>query len=530
MKKILKSFFAMMMVLCLGTTSFAQPTKSAGTITIQNDSKATGISMVGHTYSVYNVFNATISDGGDKYSYSVSDEFKAYFEAKATEAKADISTLSKFNKFAVEYVDSFKDNMQELTKDLRNYVIEQNTKPLQTSEKATEEKVVISGLPLGYYLILDNGNGSTTSESNPIAAAALGTTSNELVINLKGSAPTIDKEIKHNENGDWGNVGDNQIGDTVEYRLTATIPSDLTGYENYTYIIHDTLSKGLTFNDDIEIYVGEKDNGGKKLESDYTVINPTTDNHTFDINVDILNGIKTGKFEEGNKLYIYYSAVLNEDALIAGDSNDNTVDLEYSNNPYDEDSKDKTPEVTVKDYTFKINALKTKEDGKTALEGAEFELSTKDGESIYFNLTITGDGTSKYVVCADKHTHSDAENKCIKTIISPENGKFEMVGLDDAVEYTLTETKAPDGYNPIDPIKFIITATYDEKGNITGIETNVDGINKVNGTFELGTTIINTTGDKLPETGGIGTTIFKVAGISLMAVAAVLLITRYRLN
>lgn len=57
----------------------------------------------------------------------------------------------------------------------------------------------------------------------------------------------MDKQIKHNETSNWGVVGDNQIGDTVEFRTITTVP-DTEGYTTYNYVIHDTMSIGLTSN------------------------------------------------------------------------------------------------------------------------------------------------------------------------------------------------------------------------------------------------------------------------------------------
>ncbi|MGL5417371.1 MAG: prealbumin-like fold domain-containing protein [Clostridium sp.] len=133
-------------------------------------------------------------------------------------------------------------------------------------------------------------------------------------------------------------------------------------------------------------------------------------------------------------------------------------------------------------FLFKINALKTREDGTTVLQGAEFEI--RKGENpIYF--IKNGD---TYIVCAEKHNH-EGEASCTKTIVSGADGRFQIIGLDDAIDYTIVETKAPEGYNPIKPINFKITAEYDENGNIIKIQTNADGIVQVDGTFELGTTI-----------------------------------------
>ncbi|MGL4874529.1 MAG: SpaH/EbpB family LPXTG-anchored major pilin [Clostridium sp.] len=488
-----------------------------GVIKIKNDPSKTGTTMVGHTYNMYKVFDLSLEEGtggaSNKYSYTVTKEFENFFKEKNT---GDLD----LNEFAKKYIT--EENKNTVAKELMDYANANNITPAKASNEVVvagdkTETLTATGLDLGYYLIVDKG--VSGNESHVVAAASMGSTATELVIDLKAQAPTIDKEIKHNENGEWGNVGDNGIGDTVEYRFISTMP-DTTGYENYKYIIHDKMTAGLTFNNNVQIYVGDKDNGGTLLDpANYAVTANPTDGHTFDIDINIIKMINEKLASKGDKLYIYFTATLNKDAVIAGDSNDNTVNLEYSNNPYDENSKDKTPDVTVKDYTFKLNALKTREDGTTALEGAEFEIR-KGKDPIYF--TKNGD---TYTVCAEKHDHATIDT-CTTKIVSGADGRFHIVGLDDAVTYTIVETKAPTGYNPIKPIDFVITATYDKDGNITSISTNADGITQVDGTFELGTTIINKTDSLLPETGGIGTTIFTVVGGIMMLLAGGLLIRR----
>ncbi|MGL5346435.1 MAG: SpaH/EbpB family LPXTG-anchored major pilin [Peptostreptococcaceae bacterium] len=525
-KKILSVILTIFITLGGAATSFAT---STGTITISNNPKNTGTSMVGHKYSAYKVFDSSVS--GTNYAYSVDGDFKEYFGKKAQEENKDVSTEAKLNQFATEYVKNYTD-LNKLSKELKTYIDEKGIRVEKESSNVTTtngiEKVTISELPLGYYLVLD----TAPNAQSVVAALALHNT-NAAEINLKASAPDVDKEIKHNENGNWGNVGDNQIGDTVEYRLTSKIPSNLTGYDKYKYILHDTLTSGLTFNKDIEIYVGEKkEDKSNKLSSDYYTTkikddetNPTTDGHTFDIEVDILKGIKDEKFAQGGNLYIYYTAILNEDAVVAGNHNDNTINLEYSNNPYDDERSATTPDKVVKDYTFKINGKKVNEK-EEKLEGAEFEISKGDN-AIYFNKKQDTNGTNIYTVCTANHKHSTQGNNCTKTIISGANGEFEIVGLDDAIEYTLTETKAPDGYNKIDPIKFEIVAEYDAEGKITDISTTANGIiSKYGDTFELGATIVNTSGSLLPETGGMGTTLFTVVGGGLMLSASAVLIKR----
>ncbi|MGG7178385.1 SpaH/EbpB family LPXTG-anchored major pilin [Clostridium paraputrificum] len=517
MKKITKIFISLILTLVMVAPALVNAATGNGSITIKNDPATTGVSMKGHKYSAYKIFDVITGSSGN-YNYTVDSDFKDFFKGKATPSD-DVSTDTKLNKYAYDYVNNA--DINALATEIKNYIIaksisyEAESGAVNVALDKTED-VIIKNLPLGYYIVLDKGDGSEIPSF--IAAASLGTTDPNLVINLKASAPTIDKQIKHNDSGKWGIVGDNQVGDKVEYKLISKVPSNLTGYTTYTYNIHDSLSAGLTFNNDIEIYVGDKDTG-TKLDSSYYTVNNNTNANKFDISVDILTAISANKFKAGDILNIYYSATLNENAVVASNHNDNTAYLEYSNNPY-EDSKEETIKVTVKDYTFKLNGLKTKEDKITALPGAKFEIS-REGKAIYFKKDVVA---NKYTVCAEKHEHGTG---CTTEIVSGENGRFEIVGLDDAVEYTLKETEAPAGYNAIDPIKFTITATYDVDGNIIDITTSANGITKENSTFELATTIVNTTGSKLPETGGIGRTIFTVIGGLLMISAAGLLIVKF---
>lgn len=518
-KKILTLALTLVLTLGLSITSFATPKPTTGNITITNNPQNTGVSMVGHTYSAYKVFGLTSS--GTNYAYIVENEFKEFFKSKASN-QSEVNTDAKLNAFATKYIKEHTD-INALAKELMGHIDTKNIAAKGNSGAVPNntETAIINNLPLGYYVILDTPNGATGNAS-VVAATALQSIGKDTVINLKAVAPTVDKQIKHNETGNWGNVGDNQIGDTVEYRVLAKIPSNLTGYSNYTYILHDSLTAGLDFNNDVSVYIGDKESGGKKLQSEYYDVT-SINNQKFNVSIKVMQGISDHKLNKGDTLYVYYTAKLNENAVIAGTHNDNKVELEYSNNPYGE-TTNKTPEVLVKDYTFKLNVLKTN-GTNIALPGAEFEISIGNKE-IYFKESNV-DGINKYVVCTGNPGHP-SEKECTKTIVSGTNGKFEIIGLDDTIEYTLTETKAPEGYNTIDPISFKITTEYDQDGNIISIKSNVDSIVKVEGAYELGTTIVNTSGNELPGTGGMGTTIFTVVGGGLMISASIVLIKRRR--
>ncbi|MEE1325876.1 MAG: LPXTG cell wall anchor domain-containing protein, partial [Streptococcus sp.] len=103
--------------------------------------------------------------------------------------------------------------------------------------------------------------------------------------------------------------------------------------------------------------------------------------------------------------------------------------------------------------------------------------------------------------------------------------------------YKLEETTTPDGYNTIKPIEFTIDADYDKEaddpqltnlsGDVTSGVAEFDA-NKADGSLTAG--IVNRKGSLLPSTGGMGTTILYVIGSILVLVAAVLLITKKRMD
>lgn len=520
MKRILSMFIAMALFLTVGMPVGAD-TRGSSTITIKNNTETTGIVLKDEKYYAYKIMDLDKGPNGTELRYTVDSRFAKFFIEEAKIDSSDVSDEDKLNDFANKYFNDNANNMFEVTKKIKKYIDDNNVNKDGENGEITTNGLIqtteINNLDLGYYIIIDQG-----TEGQVVAAAGMGNTNPNLEINLKASKPTVDKEIKEND-GDWGIVGDNQIGDKVEYRLKAKLPANITGYTKYEYILHDTLHKGLTFNKDVEVYVGEKkDDKSNKLDidTDYTVemVNHEDSQQAegathFDITVNVMEGIEGKKFELGDTLYIYYSATLNEAAIVAGGSNDNEVYLEYSNNPYDENSKEEGPDKVVKDYTFKINALKTDEKGE-ALKGAEFKIF-RDDVALMYKVNILEDGTNEYIVSKEGTTD---------TIVSGENGKFSIIGLDDNVEYTLKETKAPEGFNSIKPIKFKIIVTYKADGTIDTITTNSEAIQNVDGSFELGTTIVNKKAGLLPETGGMGTTLFNVAGIVLMISAAGLFI------
>ena len=391
--------------------------------------------------------------------------------------------------------------------------------------KGTDE---ITGLSAGYYLIKNESVNPNEAYTDFILQVV-----NNVEITPKGQKPTLDKQIKHNESGNWGDVGDNQIGDTVEFRTITTVPNT-TGYTKYDYEIHDEMSAGLTSNVKDASGITIKINEGEELgRGYYTVTVDSTNANNFSVKVDILKAIKEGKIEEGDNLYTYYTGVLNEDANVYDKGKQqNTAYLQYSNNPHDNNTKGETPHVTVYDWTFKMNVQK--------IDGADKEKELKDakfvlGKNGTVDLgTISEDGTPaetgnliKLVYDSTDSTYRVATASDKNTTYVMTAGNITIKGLDDAWDYYLYETKAPAGYNRLtEPVKFKINATY------TSADSRPDVLTKVGDAAEAATglKVENNAGTTLPSTGGMGTTVFYVVGGGLMAVAVVLLVTKKRME
>ena len=294
------------------------------------------------------------------------------------------------------------------------------------------------------------------------------------------------------------------------------------------------MSAGLTSNvktkDDVTIKVNDTD---VLDEGYYDVTVETANKNKFTVTINVLKAIQDGKMAAENELYTYYTGILNENAAVYNvGKQDNKAYLEYSNNPHDKDSKTETPKKVVYDWTFKMEVNKVDGESNASLTDAKFVLSKKnnlnlgaiddDGKPTNTEnlIKLIDNGSGSYTVAPAGYTGN------VVNVMTA--GKITIKGLDDATEYYLYETKAPAGYNRLtDAVKFEITATYNTAGDsYTSVTAAVNGVDQSG----VSVKVENNKGASLPSTGGIGTTLFYVIGGGLMAVAAVLLVAKKRMN
>lgn len=551
-------------------------------VTISNDVSSTGVSIAGDKFHAYQIF---IAD--DVTSYSVTEGFRGFFFGTLTDdngtayrfgdylptitsyentyidsngevtGSPDANTtadyeaaLNSYDHLAGSYMDSYENNMYALAIQIRTYLDKYGAyadggiecmahATAAANDDGTYESAKLVGLDTGYYFILDQ-----ESSANGLGVSASGSflpittdSSSDLTIEVKESIPTMTKNIWHDDkgedgNGSWDIVGDSQIGDTVSFRVISTMPANIDDYtdttknssaiEKYTYILTDTMSAGLTYNSDIKIYT-DADQKNEVSTDYYDITTPgTDDSFAFKVTVNVID-LLTADDTIGT-LYIYYSATLNSDAVVASDYDTNTASLEYSNNPY-EDTTD-TTDSTVTHFTFALDVNKVDESGN-ALEGARFGLFDVDGFAIPLGFVETIGDVDYY--CYDTSVNVVSDGGYITT---SSTGKFSIYGLNDQTYYTLREVEAPNGYNTADAFDIYLTVTYDSLGTV--ITNFTDGSPYVytdtdnGGDWSSTATIINRLKIYLPSTGGMGTLLFQIGGGALMLAAIAVLVTGQR--
>lgn len=473
-------------------------------------------------YRIFDVTEGVDGTGKTVYNYTLNAAYASYVrtvlgmqaDASADAVMEEIAKIGDKSPEARAFADALKDALKDVAGDF-------------TISKDTDGEFKKTDAVNGYYLMTDNGMGYVTS------LCALGTASDNetLEITVKGDYPEVVKKVKEDDtytaNGGWGegynDVADYNINENVPFSFTTTVPM-MEGFgaeDAYKMVFHDTMSEGLTFNaDSVTITIGTVT---LTKDDDFTVNTNPGNDETFTVTIPALNQIADIKF--GDTIRVDFTGKLNENAVIGLDGNTNTVILEYSNNPY-EDTTKKTPEDKVVVFTFGTDVNKTNAAGEM-LAGAKFRLytATDDKGAVIADseIKLTAEGNGVYVV-ADA-TAEGAE------IVSDGTNHIIIKGLDSGTYY-LDETAAPEGYNKLSaPIEIVITATYiaDRQGWEDPL-TAADALTKLQGSFAgeelreldateglIDGTVVNKTGSLLPETGGIGTTIFYIAGTLLMA-------------
>lgn len=446
-----------------------------------------------------------------------------------------------------------------------------------TATEPVEGNYVIGNLDAGYYLLKDQ-NGSLEGDADSATEYIVQVLGNVTIEPKDSDIPTVEKKVSDEEYTQfegaqgpdyrppygygYNDVADWDIGDSVPFKLIGSIP-DMSAYDTYEYIFTDTLSNGLTLQaGTIKVYIArnpyDQVNNYEPLimGADYTLdVQNVGANGGGSFSI-AFEDLKTNRYltgankEEYHYVIVTYDATLNTNAVIGLDGNPNSVDLQFSNDPNGE-GLGRTPEDTVIVFTYELDGTKVDgENADTRLEDAQFVLLNggKTKAAMVVNGKMSGwvkvhseaeGGEFQMPATYEEWVERYGENNVI--LSSNENGKFNISGLDDGTYY-LREIKAPAGYNLLEEdVKVVISAETangqdwagDAADAFTALTINVNDAEAVEGALDTGVvnvTVANNQGTTLPETGGIGTTIFFVLGGVLVVGAGVLLIVRLRMR
>ena len=565
-RKLLALLLALLLTAALTVPALADPeanpqpaAPATYTITIENNKP-------GHTYEAYQVFAGDLAGNVlSNIQWGTGVDNIGLLAA----LKSDTTIGSNFTDCvtAADVAKVLTENFNGDSDELNAFAVLVNAHladpPTGTSGDISVEKYTISNLPAGYYLLKDKDN--SLDNSNSAYTMYMLQLVGDLTTTPKASAPTVEKKVQENtkvtENEGYGtgynDVADWNIGDAVPFKLIGALPA-MSGYDTYKYVFHDTLSAGLTLNaGSVEVYLAESANADLSsltplnAGTDYTLVTSPAEGHcSFEV---VFNDLTEVTIPEGSEyIIVAYTATLNKNADIGLDGNPNAVYLEFSNNPYDEEETNETPKDTVIVFTYELDT--TKIDGGSAdpenptkLQGAQFVLLNNDGTKVAkidennkfdgWAELPTGSGADSAITYEDWTTYNTT-NPVILT--SDDDGLFQVIGLDDGT-YKLREIQAPDGFNLLpNDVTVVITADtnncQDWSGTaadvLTDLNVTADG-EPGNGQADTGIaaiTIENNKGATLPETGGMGTTVFYVLGGILAVGAGVLLVARRRMR
>lgn len=573
-RKLTAVLLSLVMLLALVVPASAAENYS---ITIHND-------KTGHTYEAYQIFAGTVSDdetdgetdagpmlGDITWGTGVNGDalLEALKEANAQKyndctTAADVAEAlgaegataadaAAFADIAAEHLTATVEGTATAPNDDGNYIIE--------------------GLPAGYYLVKDSLQEDDNQTGQVLSDYIVQVLGNVTMEPKDSGIPTLEKKVAEQGKGDEGkydldggygtyynDVADWNIGDRVPFKLIGSIP-DMDAYDTYQYIFHDTISDGLTLDiGSFDVYVAQEKNqdpvalGWTEIPAANYELTQTADG--FTLAIDNLKNFPYVDEEGRNYILVFYDAVLNENAEIGLPGNENSAYLEFSNNPNGEGTG-RTEEDTVIVFTYELDGTKVDGETQAALQNAQFVLlnGAKSEAAVVVDGKVTewikfgtqADGTNLEIPTTYEGWTTLAQQHNGLILTSDENGLFNIAGLDDGTYY-LREIQAPNGYNLLEAdVQLDIAATTANGQEWDGDPaTALEGLNmtfnvvdaeevpaEVEGVLVGGTvgiTVENNQGATLPETGGMGTTLFYIIGGLLVVGAGILLVVRIRMK
>lgn len=497
-----------------------------GAVSAQADDAATtpllqvNNAQEGHTYTPYRF--ATFENAGNgTVEVSTVEAWKDAVTAAADTANGNDSIPAEYKNNPAAYVATFNaEQIREFATELAK------TNPLPTADGAgltvtaeqagTAQPVAVSGE--GWYLVTDTFTKSGETTATTGTPAVVATTVNGLTdltivadkVTGQGNITTVGQFNAKNENpltppaktAKVGNVDVNgktvNVGDTVDFTVSAAVPASAGNYDVYPFTITDTASKGLKV---AETNTFKVQVDGRDVDSSlYTV----TQTGSAAVGTTTTITFASAKSLAGKTIVVSYTGTVTKDALTDLGGSVNNKAMITTNGGASGEGKTES-----KTYGFQFKKIGVDNDAN-ALAGAQFVIKKKDGKF------LKQDTKSKAWSSVDDQTNATV-------FTSGADGLVQFKGL-AAGDYTVMETNAPNGYAQNFKVTFDVSIA--ENGAVTFKQDLLHQVTLP--TDDQIATVKNVKSiTQLPLTGAAGTTLFIVVAL-LLAGAGVTVVVKSR--
>ena len=466
-KQALVMLLAAVMLLGTVTTAMAATAMSdKGSVKITN-------AVAGVTYKLYRIFDISGISGDNKAAFITNEKWNAavrnfnlgFGEFVGTGVGSAV-TIKDFNSDA---------NAQALAEKVVEAAAANSIAPDATASSDASGENLIENLQYGFYVMVSDRQGDAVARYTTFTVMS----ANAVEVNEKNTkAPTIDKKV---DDLQATSADFNQV---LNYTITITAAAGTD-----TYTITDTLPTQITL--DTNSVTISKNSTDLTITNDYT-LTATATGFTL-----TLTPAARAALKDNDVLVVSYQATLqpNENTLNAYT---NTATLSYG--------QDKSLSDTADVFSGHITFEK-RDNHNNILAGAKFVVKNLDGQYAKLNGSGHTWAFDSWVGAVEQATVITTENTTTAVIVR---------GLKSGI-YTLVETEAPNGFVKGSDTEITINKELSEEQG-----------NRLIGLFTEKAIVINTQGSELPETGGIGTTIFYIAGALLAVSAVALLIVKRR--